>query len=91
MTTGSTDNTITDCTLDTIYLSDKSTISIKDCADFDETKIKSINSEYEINNQESKKSGITERTTISFRTLFLNKIYSLLPTNIVARLQKRNQ
>ena len=91
MTTSSTDNTITDCTLDTIYLIDESTISIKDCADFDETKIKSINSEYEISNKESNNPVKTESTTVGFRSLFMNKIYSLLPPIIAARLQMRNQ
>ena len=76
MTTNSKDNTITDCKIDTIYLTDDSQLSIKDCPDLDESKIKTINSEYEIKNK-----------NIHSRNLLINKIFSLFPSRILARIQ----
>jgi len=76
MTTDSKDNTIIDCTLDTVYLTDDSHMSIKDCADLDESKIKTINSEYEIKNK-----------NIHSRNLLINKIMSLFPSRLLARIQ----
>jgi len=78
MTTNSKDNTITDCKIDTIYLTDDSQLSIEDCPDFDESKIKTINSEYEIKNK-----------NIYLRNLLINKIFSLFSSRILARIQIR--
>ena len=76
MTTGSKDNTITDCSLGTVYLTDDSQMSIMDCEDLDESKIKTINSEYEIKNK-----------NILSRNLLINRFLSLFRSGILARIR----
>ena len=76
MTTGSKDNTITDCSLGTVYLTGDSQMSIMDCEDLDESKIKTINSEYEIKNK-----------NILSRNLLINRFLSLFRSGILARIR----
>ena len=89
MTTSSINNTITDCTLDTIYLTDDSQLSIKDCTGLDESKIKTINSEYKITNEQSNNLLKTQIAKVRLRILLLNKIYSILASRNIASMSIR--
>jgi hypothetical protein len=51
-------------------------MSIMDCEDLDESKIKTINSEYEIKNK-----------NIHSRNLLINRFLSLFPSGILARIR----
>ena len=52
MMSSSTDSTIDNCELESIYLRD-ATLNIKNCENFEESKIKTVNSVYEIYNEEN--------------------------------------
>jgi hypothetical protein len=76
MATGSKDNTIKDCSIDSVYLTGGSQMSIMDCENVDESKIKSINSDYEIKNE-----------NMLSRNFLLNRFLSLFRSGILARIR----
>jgi len=90
MTTGSKENTISNCVLDTIYLTENSQVTIEDCTNFDDSKIKAINSEYKIKNKESNVPLTTEIQNVPSRSLFINRIYSFLSSINILRTRFKN-
>ncbi len=90
MTTGSKDNTVTECTLGTIYLTDDSSITIEDC-NLDESNIKTVNSEYQINNiVESEDNLYKIDSQKEIRNRIINRIRSILSLLNANRIRFRN-
>jgi len=82
MMSSSKDNTIDNCELESIYLRD-ATLNIKDCENFEESKIKAVNSVYEIDNEENAYAATISEKVESIKEIYYNKfstIFTLLNT-----------
>jgi len=90
MTTGSKDNTVIECTLGKIYLTDDSSITIEDC-NLDESNIKTVNSEYQINSiMESEDNLYKIDSQKEMRNNLIDRIRSLLSLLNANRIHFRN-
>jgi len=91
MASGSKDTKLTDCTLGAIYLIDESSLNIEDCENLDESNIKTVNSEYQINSIEETENSISETDSQrEIRNRIINRIRSILSLWNVTRIRFRN-
>ena len=79
MTTQATDTEIKDCSLDKIYLTDGSSVTINNCKDVVESKIKTINSEFKIINKYDKKDFLDLDSNDTMRNRMIRRILSTFP------------
>lgn len=77
MMSSSNDNTIDNCELESIYLRD-ATLNIKDCENFEESKIKAVNSVYEIDNEENAYAATISEKVENTKEIYYNKFVSIL-------------
>ena len=82
MMSSSKDNTIDNCELESIYLRDTS-VNIENCENFEESKIKAVNSVYEIDNEENAYAAAISEKVENAKEIYYNKfssIFTLLNT-----------